>query len=283
MLRVAMPNKGSLSEGALELVRQAGYRCKRSGRELTLVDDAHGVEFIFLRPRDIAVYVGNGTLDIGITGRDLALDSRSPVTELLALGFGRSNFYYAVPDNSGLEPDGFGGLRIATSYAELVRADLGARGVDATVVRLDGAVEISVKLGVADLIADVVESGRTLREAGLSTVGAPILASEAVVIAREGGEAAERPETERLLTRLRGILVARDYAMVEYDVPREGLAAACEITPGIESPTVAPLNKEGWVAVKAMVPRAEINGMMEALAEVGARGIIVTDIRTCRL
>ena len=283
MLRVAMPNKGSLSEGALDLVRQAGYRCKRSGRELTLLDEAHGVEFVFLRPRDIAVYVGNGTLDIGITGRDLALDSCSPVVELMGLGFGRSKFYYAVPDGSGLEPDGFDGLRIATSYPELVRSDLERRGVSGTVVRLDGAVEISVKLGVADVIADVVESGRTLREAGLNTVGDPVMESEAVVIVRREGDAVGRPETQRLVTRLRGILVARDYAMVEYDVPRTALDAACAITPGIEAPTVAPLNKEGWVAVKSMVPRSSIHTMMEQLAEVGARGIIVTDIRTCQL
>jgi ATP phosphoribosyltransferase len=278
-----MPNKGSLSEGALDLVRQAGYRCKRSGRELTLLDDEHGVEFVFLRPRDIAVYVGNGTLDIGITGRDLALDSCSPVVELMGLGFGRSKFYYAVPDGSGLEPDGFDGLRIATSYPELVRSDLERRGVSGTVVRLDGAVEISVKLGVADVIADVVESGRTLREAGLNTVGDPVMESEAVVIARREGDAVARPETQRLVTRLRGILVARDYAMVEYDVPRTALDPACAITPGIEAPTVAPLNKEGWVAVKSMVPRSSIHTMMEQLAEVGARGIIVTDIRTCQL
>lgn len=282
MLRMALPNKGSLSEGAVTLVREAGYQCRRSDRELTIFDAEHDVEFVFLRPRDIAVYVGNGVLDLGITGRDLARDSDAEVTELLPLHVGRSAFCYAAPAGSGLTPDDFGGLRVATSYPKLVVKDMARRGIDVTVVRLDGAVEVSVQLGVADVIADVVESGRTLRQAGLEVVGDAILQSEAIVISRTS-DAISEPQVRLFLDRLNGILVAREYVMVEYDVPREMLDRACAMTPGIESPTVAPLSRADWVAVKAMTKRSGVHRIIDGLSELGARGIIVTDIRTCRI
>jgi ATP phosphoribosyltransferase len=282
MLQIAIPNKGSLSEGAVTLLKEAGYKCSRGGRELIVSDQANGIEFIFLRPRDIAVYVGNGVLDMGITGRDLAVDSKAGVEEILPLNFGNSRFRYAVPKDSGLEPDKFNGLRIATSYPEIVRLDLEKRGVEARIIRLDGAVEVSVQLGVADAIADVVESGRTLKEAGLHVVGEPLMNSEAILIARDKA-IAENPEVKRMLGRLRGILVARTYAMVEYDISRDKLEVACQITPGIESPTVAPLSNHDWVAVKAMIVSKESNHVMDELHKLGARGIIVTDIRSCRI
>lgn len=282
MLQIAIPNKGTLSDDAVALVREAGYRCRRSDRELRLADPENGVEFYFLRPRDIAVYVGDGVLDLGITGRDLVRDSGAAVTELMSLGFGRASFRYAVPRDSDLTPERFGGLRVATSYPTLVAADLASRGLDVTIVRLDGAVEIAIQLGVADVVADVVESGQTLAQAGLRVVGDPILVSEAVLVGRRGADAA-RPEVMTFRKRLEGIIVARDYVMVEYDVEEGRLPEACRITPGIESPTVAPLSKSGWVAVKAMTRRAMVNRIMDDLHALGARGIIVTDIRTCRL
>ncbi len=281
MLTIAIPNKGSLSEGAIDILRGAGYRCRRHGRELIMRDSEHNTEFVFLRPRDIAIYVGNGTLDLGITGRDLAIDSESDVTELLALGFGRSRFFYALPKESDLTPDQFGEMRIATSYPTLVRNDMKRRGINPRIIRLDGAVEISIQLGVADAIADVVESGRTLVEAGLKTIGEPILESEAVVIARNN--IPQGDEVRRLLSRLQGILLARNYAMIEYDVAREQLDAACTLTPGIEAPTIAPLTRDKWVAVKSMIQRRDINRIMDELSELGAKAIFVTDLRTCRL
>jgi ATP phosphoribosyltransferase len=283
MLKIALPNKGSLSEGAVQLVGEAGYRCRRGGRELTVRDPDHGVEFIFLRPCDIPVYVSGGVIDIGISGRDLAFDSCVGFAELLPLGFGRSTFRYAVPRDSGLTPDQFGGLRIATSYPNLVRNDLARRGVAASTVRLDGAVEISVRLGVADAIADVVQTGQTLVEAGLKVVGDPVLKSEAIVLARDAKMAGSNAEVAAFLRRLQGIVVARDYVMVEYDVPARMLAEACRVTPGIESPTVAPLNEPDWKAVKSMALRKDVNRIMDRLAELGAKGIIITDIRTCRI
>lgn len=282
MLQIAIPNKGALSEDAVRLLQEAGYRCSRSGRELIVRDQANEIDFVFLRPRDIALYVGNGVLDLGITGRDLEMDSGAAVTEVMPLEFGRSRFCFAVPKDSGLTVEKLDGLRIATSYPELLRQNLEKFGLKCPIVKLDGAVEISIRLGVADAIADVVESGATLKEAGLAVIGEPMLHSEAVLVSRSA-ELADRPEVHKLVARIKGILVARTYAMIEYDIPRASVEAACRITPGIEAPTVSPLSNPDWVAVKAMVLCKQCNGIMDELYEIGARGIIVTDIRSCRL
>ena len=282
MLKIAIPNKGALAEGAVALINAAGYKCKPSGRELAIRDVANNVEFFLIRPRDIAIYVSNGVLDMGITGRDLTTDGQANVDELLPLGFGGSRFFYALPKEKNITPDQFGGFRIATSYPTIVKQDMAKRGLETSVVELDGAVEISIRLGVADAIADVVESGRTLEEAGLKTVGEPILVSEAILVARKGNTKLP-PEAAAFISRIRGILLAREYAMVEYDIPETVLEKACAITPGVESPTISPLSEKGWVAVKSMIKNKEINRIIDDLSAIGAKGIIVMDIRTCRI
>jgi len=282
MLKIALPNKGSLADEALRLMSEAGYACKRYHRELWVHDKDQEIDFVFLRPRDIAVYVDRGILDLGITGRDLAEEANVRVVELLPLGFGRSSFCYAVPKESDLTPERFAGLRVGCSYPRLVERDLKKRGIAAEIISLDGAVEISVALGVADAIADVVQSGQTIIQAGLKIVGDPLLESEAILIARRR-DSALNPAFKVVMERLQGIVVARDYVMVEYDAPEGLLPAFCALTPGIESPTVAPLSKAGWVAVKAMVRRKGINDIMDELAARGAKGIIVTNIQACRL
>ena len=282
MLRVAVPNKGSLAESSSEMLRESGYRQRTDSRELVLQDPENDVEFFFLRPRDIAVYVGAGTLDVGVTGRDLLLDSGADATEIMSLGFGRSTFRFAARPGTAESATDLDGQRIATSYEGLVRRYLGDRGVTAAaVVRLDGAVETSVSLGVADVIADVVETGTTLRAAGLEVFGEPILESEAVLITRAG--VPESPAVTVLSRRLQGVLVARRYVLMDYDVRVELVARACELTPGLESPTVSPLHDKGWVAVRAMVPRKTTNQVMDELYDLGARAILVTDIHACRL
>jgi ATP phosphoribosyltransferase len=280
MLRIAVPNKGSLSEAAGEMLHEAGYR-QRKDRELLVIDPDAGVELFYLRPRDIAVYVGSGRLDIGLTGRDLLLDSRADAEEILPLGFGKSTFRFAGRPGTGSTLEDLKGRRIATSYPGIVQAHLDRAGVPAEVVKLDGAVEISIELGVADVIADVVSTGSTLRQAGLELIGSPILESEAVVIKRRDAEPA--PGTEQFLRRLQGVLVARRYVLMDYDIRAERLQEAVGLTPGLESPTVSPLHSEGWVAVRAMVPRDQTQRIMDDLWEIGARAILVTDIRACRL
>ena len=225
---------------------------------------------------------GIGIVDLGITGRDLLQDSAVDAVELLALGFGKSRFCYAVPNDSPLTVDLLNGHRIASSYPNIVKADMAKRGFDCQVIKLDGAVEISIRLGVADAIADVVESGSTMRQAGLKPIGEPVMLSEAILIARST-EHATQPQIHSFLQRVQGILTARNYVIVEYDVPAKHLAEVCEITPGVESPTVSPLSKPEWFAVKSLVPRKELNGIIDRLEAHGARGIIVMDLRTCRM
>ncbi|MEE6281055.1 ATP phosphoribosyltransferase [Georgenia sunbinii] len=280
MLRIAVPNKGSLSEPAIAMLSEAGYR-RRRDRELVLPDPDNDVEFFFLRPRDIAVYVGAGTVDAGITGRDLLLDSGVDAVEHRPLGFARSTFHFAAPVGSVGSVEQLAGKRVATSYDVLVSDYLSERGIEASVVHLDGAVESSVQLGIADVVADVVETGSTLRAAGLEVFGEPLLESEAVLI-----RPASRPAKagiDVLDRRLQGVLVARSYVLMDYDVPKEYVEQAVAVTPGLESPTVSPLHDRDWVAVRAMVRRVDTNRVMDELYGVGARAIIVTSIHASRL
>jgi ATP phosphoribosyltransferase len=281
LLRLAVPNKGSLSQSATDILREAGYKQRTDAKRLTLTDGENGVEFFYLRPRDIALYVGEGTLDVGITGRDLLLDSGAKAEEVLTLGFGRSRFHFAAPPGTATGVGDLAGKRIATSYAGVVQRHLEDHGVEATVTRLDGAVESSVQLGVADVIADVVETGSTLRNAGLEVFGDPILESEAVLITRAGAQPPAGLEVFR--RRVEGVLVARSYVMMDYDIRTERVEEAVALTPGIESPTVSPLHREGGGAVRSMVPRDTAQRVMDELWDLGARGILSTDIHACRL
>ena len=285
MLRVAVPNKGALSESAAEILSEAGYRRRTDPKDLTVIDPVNGVEFFFLRPKDIAIYVGSGDLDLGITGRDLAAESGAAVRERLALGFGSSSFRYAAPAGRTWTVADLAGKRIATAYPNLVRKDLAGRGIEATVIRLDGAVEISVQLGVADAIADVVGSGRTLAMHDLAAFGEPLCDSEAVLIERDGAEGGpDSPQAARdqLAARVQGVVFGQQYLMLDYDCPRDVLSHATAITPGLESPTIAPLADPEWVAVRALVPRRDVNAIMDRLAGIGAKAILASDVRFCR-
>lgn len=280
MLRIAVPNKGSLSDPAAQLLREAGYKQRRDPRELVLVDARNEVEFFFLRPRDVAVYVGSGTVHAGITGRDLLLDSGAEATEHLELGFGGSTFRYAAPADAATSIEDIAGKRVATSYPRLVKHHLKSFDVEATVVRLDGAVESSVRLGVADVVADVVSTGTTLRAAGLEIFGEPILKSEAILI--KGPDVSDA-ELSVLTGRLRGVLMARQFVLVDYDVPNDRLDEAVAVTPGFEAPTVTPLHGKDWHAVRVMVPRSEMNHIMDSLYAAGARAILTTELLAVRV
>lgn len=279
MLRIAIPNKGSLSETASTMLFEAGYTGRRDPRDLVVSDPANGVEFFYLRPRDIATYVGSGALDVGITGRDLLLDSRSSATELASLDFGDSTFRFAGPAGKFRNLSDLSGQRVATSYPGLVEAFLATHNVSVELVTLDGAVESAVQLGVADAVADVVSTGSTLRKAGLEIFGPVILQSTAVLITSKN----ENPGIATLLRRLQGVLVARQYVLMDYDIPQAQLDAACKLAPGIESPTVSNLHDPEWLAVRVMIPRKDMNNVMDALYELGARAILVSSIHNARL
>ena len=288
MLRIAVPNKGALSEPAAALLRDAGYRQRTGQKELVLVDEQNDVEFFFLRPRDIAVYVGSGTVDVGITGQDMLADSRTPAEELMELGFARSTFRFAAPDQKVAELEDLSALadlRIATSYEELVTDYLASHGVSAEVVHLDGAVESSIRLGIADVIADVVETGTTLRQAGLAPFGDPIMTSQAVLFSRPELEldSTGRHRLDVLVRRLRGVLVAREYVLLDFDIASADIDRAVAIVPGYQAPTVSALHGGEWSAVRSMVERKDMNRVMDELYDVGARAILVTDIQACRI
>ncbi|MEE1836859.1 ATP phosphoribosyltransferase [Streptomyces sp. SP17KL33] len=288
MLRIAVPNKGSLSGPAGEMLHEAGYQQRRESKELRIVDPVNEVEFFYLRPRDIAIYVSSGRLDIGITGRDLLIDSGANAEEILPLGFARSTFRFASKPGTANGVADLKGKTVATSYEGIVAGHLADNGIDASVVHLDGAVETAIELGVAEVIADVVETGTSLRNAGLEVFGEPIMKSEAVVIRRVGAATASESseheaKVQQFLRRLQGVLVARTYVMMDYDCRVEQLEKAVALTPGLESPTVSPLHNEGWVAVRAMVPAKEAQRIMDDLYDIGARAILTTAIHACRL
>ncbi len=286
MLRVAVPNKGVLAEPAGEMLAESGYRQRRSTKDLAVYDLDSDTEFFYLRPRDIAVYVAAGTLDVGITGRDMLLETAPAdgpaAVEVMPLGFGRSSLRFAAPVASDItDVEQLAGKRIATAYPVLLQRFLDDRGIKAGVVKLDGAVETACRLGVADAVCDVVETGTTLRAAGLQIIGDPVLTSEAVLVRREAAE--EIPAVAQLRRRLRGVLVARQYVMLDYDCPNDLLEKATAITPGLEGPTVSPLQTPGWSAVRAMVAQSDTNRLMDELWELGARAILVTSIHACRI
>ena len=280
-MKIAVPNKGSLADASIQILKEAGYKQRSDARDLVLIDPENGVEFYYLRPRDIALYVGTGELQAGITGRDLLIDSGASAEEVLPLDFGSSTFRFAAPTGGNWDLKSLSSKRIASAYPGLVANYLSNHGIKAEIVRLDGAVESAVRLGVADLIADVVSTGNTLRQAGLEMFGEEILKSEAILISRKG--VSQTPEFETLQRRLQGVVIARQYVLLDYDIPKANLASACKLTPGLKSPTISPLAKEDWVAVRAMVLRKETNKVMDELWNVGARGILVTDIHACRL
>ena len=279
MLRVALPNKGILSETATLMLKEAGYATRRDPKDLHVVDAENDVEFFYLRPRDIATYVGSGSLDAGLTGLDLLLDSRSKAQTVADLKFGDSTFRFAGPVGKFASLQDIAGLRVATAYPNLVQDFLAREGISVELVQLDGAVETAVRLGVADVVADVVSTGNTLRQAGLEIFGPVLLKSTAQLIAAPAKES----ECELLLRRLRGVLVAREYVIFDYDCPADLVEQASAITPGIESPTISPLRDADWVAVRALVKASETNSKMDALYELGARAILVSAIHAARI
>lgn len=287
MLRVAVPNKGSLNGPAMELLSAAGYRVHREHKALFATDVTNDVQFVFLRPTDIARNVGTGVLEVGITGQDLlaAAGTTEATIELLALDFGVSRFYFAAPHGVAASIADLDGKRVATSFAALVTQAAAKAGIHVELVELDGAVETAVELGLADAIADVVETGASLQAAGLHTIGEPIMRSEAVLVRgaqRDLAPASER-SVEILIQRLRGVLIARRYVLMDYNCPTSALPAARKITPGMEAPTVSPLDEDSWVAVRAMVLRTHAQAVMDELWVVGARAILVTPLEACRL
>jgi ATP phosphoribosyltransferase len=282
VIKVALPNKGQLFEPTMDMLSACGYRVSKSLRSLSTLDEENGVEFYFLRPGDIPMYVSQGILDAGVTGMDFVAEKGVAPTKLLDLNFGGSKLCAAVPNESTVNDlNGIKGLRIATSFPNIIRSFFGDQGDSLKFVELEGAVEISIKLGIADAIVDIVETGTTLKQAGLKIIGEPLFRSNAALYAHPGREIQD--EILTLKKRIEGKLLAMNYMMVEYDAPSEVLKAACVITPGLESPTITSLQKEGWFSVKAMIKRRESQKLMDELSKLGCKGILLTSIDSARI
>jgi len=279
MIKVALPNKGQLFERTIELMSACGYRVNKTSRSLSTLDADNQVEFFFLRPTDIPLYVANGILDAGITGKDFVAEKGLAPTCLFELNFGQSKLCAAAPVESAAQSlSDLRGKRIATSFPNLVARYFPDRDL---IVELEGAVEISVHLGIADAVVDLVETGSTLKQAGLRIIGEPLFESRAALFAHPGRE--ELDDLVILRNRLEGKVMAQEYMMVEYDAPQSILKAACGITPGIESPTVMSLEKPGWFSVKSMVSRKQAQRVMDSLSKLGCRGIVLTSIDSVRI
>ena len=280
-LRIAVPNKGTLADPASQMLAEAGYRERTDTRELVLTDAENDTEFFFLRPgtsRSTSAPAGSTSASPGRTCSSIRAPLRYPSCSWASAPrrsvspVGRVLPHRSMTSRALVSPPRIPGI---------VSAHLAAKGVEARVIRLDGAVETAVRLEVADVIADVVSTGTTLRNAGLEVFGDPLLVSQAVLVRRTG--APESARVDQLVRRLQGVIIARRYVLMDYDIRDDLVEKAVAITPGIESPTVAPLHEPGWSAVRSMVPSRDTNRIMDELWELGARGILVTSIHACRL
>ncbi|MCA9126773.1 MAG: ATP phosphoribosyltransferase [Planctomycetales bacterium] len=280
-LRIGIPSKGRLSELATSLLNQAGVEFRRQERTLFARVKQLPVEMIFLRTEDIPVLCEEGAIDMGITGSDLVVESGADVDVRMPLGVGHCRLSLCVPDDSPIkECEQLDGKRIATSFPRVTRQFLQSHNADVHLVELSGSVEIMITLGVADAIVDLVETGSTLAANRLRIL-TDIGKYETVLIQNKH---CQRPEMiNRIVRRLEGVVIARDYSLLEYNILRENLAAAEVITPGFNSPTVNSLEDKNWCSVRTMVRRTEVIDAMEKLEDLGASAILETEIGNCRL
>lgn len=280
-VKCAVPSKGRLSEPAIGLLHRAGYEFRTKGRNLYATCTTADIVFIFVRADDIPVLVASGAVDLGITGSDLVKERGVSVAEIMGLGFGKCRLCVAVKEDfTGSDLSALEGANVATSFPKLTAEFFASRNVRVNCLEMKGSVEIMVDLNLAAAIADIVETGDSLRDNGLK-IFAEIGSYETVLIANEGVR--ESPEVQRIQRRIQGILIADRYSLLEYNIPADKLREAEKIAPGFNSPTVSRLDKDGWCSVKVMVEKAEVIGVMDKLAAIGAAAIIETSAANCRL
>ena len=280
-LRLGVPSKGRLGELAVELLEQAGLKFRRQNRGLFARVGGLPIDLIFLRTDDIPTLCERGAIDLGITGEDLVEEAGATVQTALRFGLGRCRLSYCVPEHSPHQTAAdLNGLRIATSFPNVTRAHLRSVDADAEITSLSGSVEAMVRLGVADAIVDLVETGSTLAANRLRVIE-DIGHYETVLIQNRAGRMPGVVAT--LLQRLGGVVLARNYSMLEYNIPADRLPEASKITPGYNSPTISHLQDPHWLAVQVMVRRGEVMETMDRLKDVGAAAIFEMNINHCRL
>jgi ATP phosphoribosyltransferase len=280
-LRIGIPSKGRLAEIAEGLLHQAGLSFRRSERTLFARCKEIPVDVTFLRTDDIPVLCAEGAIDMGLVGGDLVAETGAEVIKRLELGVGNCRLAVCVPESGKIKSaKDLNGVRIATSFPNVTREYLKKHGAEAHMVTLTGSVEIMIALGVADAIVDLVETGSTLAANQLRILD-EIGSYQTLVI--QNGEKRHAELADRVVRRLEGVVIARAYSLLEYNVPRAKLKEAEKITPGFNSPTVSALEDPNWCAVKVMVKRGEVIGIMERLEAIGASAILETQIANCRL
>ncbi|MEQ8785966.1 MAG: ATP phosphoribosyltransferase [Pirellulaceae bacterium] len=280
-LRIGVPSKGRLAEQAAQLLSDAGLSFRRQDRSLFARVREVPIDITFLRTDDIPVLCAEGAIDMGITGGDLVSESQVEVASRLALGVGKCRLAVCVPEDSAIQnPGDLDGCRIATSFPRVTEQYVKEHKAQVHLVNLSGSVEIMIALGVADAIVDLVETGSTLAANRLRVLD-DIGRYETVLIQNQQARHAEL--ADRVVRRLEGVVIARSYSLLEYNIPRPKLADAEQITPGFNSPTVNALEEPGWCAVRVMVRRSEVIEVMEKLEVLGASAILETQITNCRL
>ncbi len=280
-LRIGLPSKGRLEEQASELLKQAGLSFRRQPRSLFALVGELPIEVTFLRTEDIPVLCAEGAIDMGITGSDLVAESGADVQIRLNLGVGRCRLAMCVPEDSPIKSaEELAGHRVATSFPHVTAQYLLERSTQVHLVSLSGSVEIMIALGVADAIVDLVETGSTLAANQLRVL-ADIGRYETVLIQHR--QPRDPDMADRVVRRLEGVVIARSYSLLEYNIPRASLPAAEQITPGFNSPTINALEDPLWCAVQVMVRRSEVIDVMERLEAIGASAILETPINNCRL
>jgi ATP phosphoribosyltransferase len=279
--RVGVPSKGRLADLAAELLKEAGLSFRRSERSLFARCRDIAIDVTFLRTEDIPVLCAEGAIDMGITGSDLVAESQADVVERLDLGVGECRLAVCVPEDSPIKnPAELAGCRIATSFPNNTQAYLARHGATAHLVVLTGSVEVMIALGVAEAIVDLVETGSTLAANHLRILD-EIGRYQTVLI--QGRDCPHRDLADRVVRRLEGVVIARSWSLLEYNVPRAKLAEAEKITPGFNSPTVSSLEDPDWCAIRVMVKRGEVISIMERLETLGASAILEMRITNCRL
>jgi ATP phosphoribosyltransferase len=280
-LRIGIPSKGRLAEMASEMLNAAGLKYRRQERSLFARVRDMPIEVTFLRTDDIPVLCAEGAIDMGITGGDLIAESGVELISRLSLGMGNWRLAICVPEDSGIRKAAdLAGKRIATSFPRVTQAYLDKHKITAHIVELTGSVEVMILLGVADAIVDLVETGSTLAANRLIVID-ELGRYEAVVV--QNPTTTHTDLADRVIRRLEGIVIARSYSLLEYNVPEAKLREAEKITPGFESPTISKLEEAGWFAIRAMVKRSEVIEIMEKLEALGASAILETTITNCRL
>jgi ATP phosphoribosyltransferase len=280
-LRIGVPSKGRLSELAAEILKQAGLSFRRQDRSLFARCGEMPIDITFLRTEDIPVLVAEGAIDMGITGSDLLAESEADVIQRLDLGMGKCKLALCVSEDGDIDvPAQLDGKRVATSFPNVTRNYLKAHKANVHMVELSGSVEVMIALGVADAIVDLVETGSTLAANRLKVLDEIGRYSTVIIQNKAQREAAL---ADRVVRRLEGVVIARSYSLLEYNIPRTKLSDAEKITPGFNSPTVNALEDPAWCAVRVMVRRSEVIEVMEKLEAAGAHAILETQINNCRL